>query len=70
VLLVAWKTEAVQRSGERIEGPTPAGGVAFIGYFYGPEGESLPTDAGAVEVEIHELDADGNVIQRTYGVLG
>jgi hypothetical protein len=56
-------------SGERVDATTPAGGVAFVAYYFGPDGQALPTDAGAVAVEIHELDADGNVLARTYADL-
>jgi len=56
-------------SGKRVQGPTPAGGVATISYFSNKAG-ALPTDEGATDVEIHEIGADGVVIARTYAKLG
>lgn len=54
---------------EPAPGGTPAGGVAFVSYFFGADGEPLPDDAGAVAVEVHELDEAGASIQRTYARL-
>jgi hypothetical protein len=64
------KTSGAARSDERTEAETSTGGVAFVAYFFGPDGKAVPTDEGAVKVEIHELDADGNCLYRTYGAIG
>jgi hypothetical protein len=50
---------------ERIDGPTPNGGVASVAYFRDAEGNPCPKDE-AVGIEIHELDAAGTAIRRTH----
>jgi hypothetical protein len=50
---------------ERIDGPTPAGGVASVAYFRDADGNPCPKDE-AVGIEIHELDAAGTAIRRTH----
>ena len=53
----------------RTEGPTPRGGAYALAYFKNASGAPCEK-ADAVEVEIHECDAAGRVIGRTYGKLG
>lgn len=50
---------------ERIEGETPGGGVASIAYFLDADWSPVPKSK-AVRIEIHEIDAEGNIIERTY----
>jgi hypothetical protein len=45
------------RKGQRIEGPTPNGGAYAIKYQEGNR------------IEIVEFDEDGQVIERTYGIV-
>jgi len=53
---------------QRIDGPTPHGGVASVANFMDADGR--PADKSkAVKVEILELDAAGNSIHRTYADL-
>lgn len=51
------------------DGRTPAGGVAYMAFFFDAQGEALPNDVGAAAVEIHELDGAGLSILRTYAQL-
>ena len=53
---------------ETHEGPTPAGGVRSIMYYQDKDGQPAEK-AEAVRAEGVELDAAGEVIQRTYFVL-
>ncbi len=53
---------------ERIEGPTPHNGVYAIAYFMDNTGTPTSKDK-AEKVEIHEVDKNGEVIYRTYGVI-
>jgi hypothetical protein len=50
---------------ERIDGPTPNGGVASVAYYRDAKGNPCPKDE-AVGIEIHELKANGDVFWRTY----
>jgi hypothetical protein len=54
---------------ERIDGKTPAGGVASVAYFLDAGGKPCPKGR-AVSIEIHELDEGGEPITRTYGRTG
>lgn len=52
----------------RVDSPTPHGGVASVAYFRDNDGN--PVDrAIATQIEVHELDAAGEVIYRTYGSI-
>lgn len=53
-------------SSERREGPTPSGGVASEIYYLNDAGKSVDKSE-ATRAEIVEFDADGEVINRTYG---
>lgn len=50
---------------ERIDEPTPNGGVASIAYFLDADSNPCPKSQAA-RMEIHELDAAGKSIRRTY----
>jgi hypothetical protein len=50
---------------ERWTHATPAGGVSSICYYRDADGNPAPKSK-AVAGEIHELDAAGNSIARTY----
>lgn len=50
---------------ERVDVPTPAGGVYFIAYFKDANGKPCCKDE-AVHFEIIEYDKDGEVLARTY----
>ena len=52
-------------SKERRTHTTPAGGVASVVYYQDADGNPAPKSK-AVAGEIHELDAAGNSIRRTY----
>jgi len=54
---------------ERIDGPTPNGGVASIAYFLDDDRQSVPRSR-ATQVEIVEVDAKGDIVFRTHGTLG
>jgi hypothetical protein len=56
---------AAEPTSERIDGLTPNGGVASVAYFLDAAGQPC-AKAEAVSMEIHELDATGAVIYRTY----
>ena len=53
----------------RTEGPTPAGGEYAIGYFFDDRRRPCPR-AEAVHFEVHEFDAAGVCIARTYATRG
>lgn len=53
---------------ERIEGPTPSGGVATLILYRDAEGNPAPKDV-AVGAEVIELDDAGNHVGRTYADL-
>lgn len=59
-------------SGELIaecsEGPTPEGGAYSIARYSDADGPADKEDS--TEVEITEYDADGNVLNTTYGTVG
>jgi hypothetical protein len=55
-----------EATSERIDGRTPAGGVASVAYFLDAGGKPCPKGR-AVSIEIHELDEGGETIARTYG---
>ena len=57
----------MQKTEERVDGPTPAGGAYAIARF-SRDGEAAAKDC-ATEVELIEYAADGREIQRTYGIL-
>lgn len=50
---------------ERDDEPTPNGGVSSVAYYRDKDGNPTPKSK-AVAMEIHELDAEGNSIHRTY----
>lgn len=50
---------------ERVDEPTPAGGVYFIAYFRDANGKPCCKDE-AVHFEIIEFDKDNREIARTY----
>jgi hypothetical protein len=52
-----------------VDGPTPAGGVKAIAYWLDADGDPCE-QTDATQVEIHELDKDGNAIRRSYGQCG
>jgi hypothetical protein len=52
----------------RAEGPTPNGGAYSEAYFSDEQGNPVLKE-DAVFVEIHEINADGNSIYRTYGTI-
>ena len=53
---------------ERIDGPTPAGGVYAIAYFTDVNDQPV-AKSKATQVKIFEYDAKGESINRTYGVI-
>jgi hypothetical protein len=53
---------------ERIERPTPNGGVASEAFYMDAKGNPTPKNR-ATAMEIHEYDAEGNSIFRTYMCL-
>ena len=53
---------------QRVDGPTPHGGVASVANFMDADGRPVEKNR-AVKVEIFELDAAGNSIHRTYANL-
>jgi hypothetical protein len=55
-------------SGERSEGPTPAGGAYAIAHFSNDAGELVAPEA-ATRVEVTEYDEGGEPIARTYACL-
>lgn len=54
---------------QRIDRPTPNGGVASIAYFLDDNRQSVPRSR-ATAAEIVEVDADGNQVFRTYMTKG
>ncbi|MCC2672370.1 MAG: hypothetical protein K0Q72_4842 [Armatimonadetes bacterium] len=52
----------------RSDRPTPNGGAYSIAYFTDEDGNPAPKSQ-ASRVEIHEMDANGESIFRTYGNL-
>jgi hypothetical protein len=54
---------------ERRDGPTPNGGVASVIHYRAADGDPCPRSR-AVAAEVHELDASGDSIARTYAELG
>ena len=53
---------------ERLDKPTPKGGVASEIYYHDDEGNAVPKSK-ATCFELVELDAKGNQIYRTHGSL-
>ena len=49
-------------------GPTPNGGVKSFWMFSDDDHNPVPMEQ-STRVEIHELDADGNCLMRTYGFM-
>ena len=49
-------------------GPTPHGGVKAFCMFSDDDHNPVPMEQ-STRVEIHELDADGNCLFRTYGYM-
>lgn len=54
---------------ERIDGPTPAGGVYAIARYRDAVGEPIPKEF-ATHITIVEYDGQGNQIFRTHGTMG
>ena len=50
---------------ERVDGPTPAGGVYYIAYFRDTKGQPCIKD-DAVHYEIVEFDENNEVLAHTY----
>lgn len=57
--------EDESQTSERVDGPTPNGGVRSVANFLDAEGRPCPK-AEAVGMEIMEYDADDQVVGRTY----
>ncbi len=53
---------------EQREGPTPNGGVRSVIYYQADDGSPAEKEQ-ATACEIIEYDADGEVVNRTYGTL-
>lgn len=52
---------------ERLQGPTPSGGVSSEVFFYNERGECEKSEA--TRAIVRELDADGNLINETWTQL-
>ena len=57
--------EQEKQYSERVDGPTPAGGVYYIAYFRDAKGRRCVKDDTA-HYEIVEFDKNNEVLARTY----
>jgi hypothetical protein len=58
----------MEESFERVDEPTPNGGIYSIAFFRDDHGKPVPKNQ-ATQCEIVEYDGNDEAIQRTYGVI-